>query len=238
MFQESQKRQMESQRELQKSMRELKEFEQVKANSEEILVVIHRGLKAFATLRQQWSQLILFFQSISNLIKCSLSPKLNNFVESADEMSKMSKITKLSKEIVYQSAFQSVKVGYVVNHLASCYLSISRDHLMPLVLQLFQLIILDKDSDKTKIKEKKITLEEGADKAHEAIIDIIQRRNDEYKLSCDRKMQIMDQEMKAIGSGIPEERKREIRKEAEKLQEKVDSVNHNEEEEVDLDEFC
>lgn len=216
-------------------MRELQNFKNIHANSIEILHVIQKGLKAFVAIREQWIKLVKFFQSISNLIEVSLSPQLNNFVKNAENMSKMSVITKVSKEIVYQSAFQAVKVGHVVNHLATSYSSISKDHLMPLVLQLFKLIILDKESDKDEIRRKKMSLEEDAKKANQAIVDIIKKSHDKYMKSYEEKMQVIDKEMKAIAPSISEEKKKEIR---EQVQEDYKKIEASEMADIDLDGFC
>lgn len=219
---EAEKEQLELQKDLQESMRQLESFKQVAATSGEILVIIQKGLEAFAQLKEQWTKLHQFFMSMSTLIRASLSPQINLFVKEAKEMAKIGSSSIAAKEIIYQTAFQSVKVAAVVHHLSDSYCSISKEHLMPLILQLDQLIALDKERDQDKIVLKKSSLGEEAKKAQKAIENIIKKKHRDFQVQSEERMKSIDAEMKLLAlPAIPESRKAAIQEEAKKVVEKV-----------------
>ena len=71
----------ESNDELGKVLAEIAKFDMQKINFEKIRETLIKGIKALAQLREQWGKLVLFFQTISNLIRCSLDTSLKEFIE-------------------------------------------------------------------------------------------------------------------------------------------------------------
>ena len=75
----------ESNDELGNVLADLAKFNMQKINFEKIRETLIKGIKALAKLREQWGKMVRFFQMISNLIKCSMSTSLTEFVESSKQ---------------------------------------------------------------------------------------------------------------------------------------------------------
>ena len=75
----------ESNDELGQALADMAKFSMKKINFEKIRETLIKGIKALAKLREQWGKMLRFFQMISNVIKCSMSTSLEDFVESSKQ---------------------------------------------------------------------------------------------------------------------------------------------------------
>ena len=219
---------METQKQLRESMMRFESFKQIAANSKEILEVIQEGVDAFAKLKYQWCELKMFFDSMANLIKASLSPQMNQFVIEAGAMQGVETTSPLSKEAVYQTAYQAAKVGHVVHHLSDSYCSISKTYLMPLTMKLNELLSLNKDRDAGKITIQRSSLGAEAEQAQSAIRDIIKRKHDAFEVAVDTRMNAIESELRQLAlPPIPASRQTEIKQRTEEVVEKVNEERKN-----------
>ena len=90
-----------------------------KIDFEQIRQVLIRGIKALGELREQWGQLVQFFQMLSNLVKCSLESSLKTFVSQTSKAGKLTEagqvISKTMRDVIFEQAFQANQIAYVVN---------------------------------------------------------------------------------------------------------------------------
>ena len=91
------------------------------------------------------------------------------------------------KETIYKTAYEAVKVAYLVHHLSGSYCNISKNHLIPLVSRLGTLITYDSVKDKKKITEEKINLESKAFEIQEVIIKTIKDNNAKFCQQVDER---------------------------------------------------
>ena len=107
-------KQLEVNRRLQESMMQIAKFEAEGKTHAEVMEVLQQGLKAFGQLKEQWTKLLLFFHSMSNLIETSLGPPLKEFVEHANmiksEKQEGFEPSEFCRELIYQPAKEAVKV--------------------------------------------------------------------------------------------------------------------------------
>ena len=67
---------------LQKTLEELGKFSTEKiADFDKIRETLTKGMKALASVREQWQKLVEFFQFITNIIKVCMKESLTSFVD-------------------------------------------------------------------------------------------------------------------------------------------------------------
>ena len=114
---EALEKQLEVNRRLQENLMQLAKFTAEGKTHGEIMEVLQQGLKAFGQLKQQWTKLLLFFQSMSNLINTSLGPPLKGFVEHANlinnDLQEGFEPSEFCRELIYQPAKEAVKVIFL-----------------------------------------------------------------------------------------------------------------------------
>jgi len=109
-------RQLEVNKRLQEKLMQIAKFEAEGKTHAEIMEVLQQGLKAFGELKEQWTKLLLFFQSMSNLINTSLGPPLKGFIDHANminsERQQGFEPSEFCRELIYQPAKEAVKVRH------------------------------------------------------------------------------------------------------------------------------
>eukprot|EP00092_Neocalanus_flemingeri_P022121 GFUD01023997.1.p1 GENE.GFUD01023997.1~~GFUD01023997.1.p1 ORF type:complete len:725 (+),score=235.41 GFUD01023997.1:49-2223(+) len=159
----------------------LEEYDLQTKELPQLLKVIEEGLVAMGEMKQEWSKLLRFFTSIATIIDAATGPAIKSFedyvsktgekrLKRGDEFEPSDMI----RQQIYGITKEAGKQAFVVNRIAGCYSTISRQHLMPLVAKLNSMIVLDKERDGTKINEHKMALREASAKARYAIDEITQ----------------------------------------------------------------
>ncbi|KAK3093244.1 hypothetical protein FSP39_013117 [Pinctada imbricata] len=190
--------------ELQKVTREIAALNPKKVSFETIQMILAKGIRTFGKLQMQWSRLVLFFQSMSNLIKCSLHTTLHKFVDTASQKRKLEIDVSSSKvfiDMLIEHATQANRIAFAVQNIASTYVAVSDKHLMDRISGLGRLIALDNgnsDDFEERLKNERKQLHEGVEKAQQAITCLM----DQYRLDYNNRI---------------EERKRRFRNEIESV---------------------
>jgi len=210
--------QLKVQMELLKSMKDLASFEHIAANSEKMLEIIVEAIADLGELKKLWRNLTAFFQSMANLIKAAMSPRLVQFSEEVDAIKEVPHAVK--REFIYQTAYNAAKVAHCVNQLADSYYVISGTHLLPLSMKLDKLIGLDKDDDKEEIQTERESLGIEATKAQESIVNIIKSKEIAFDKAVIERMQGLDNELNELPA-IEPAKKAEIKKRAKESVEEV-----------------
>ena len=132
----------ESNKELSKALQSLAEFCPEKiADFDQIRETLIKGIKALASVREQWQKLVEFFQFISNIIKVCQKESLSSFIEYAKVgQERVLAIgyssTDFMRDVIYEQVSQANSASYVVWSIANTYVEISRNHLMSRVASL------------------------------------------------------------------------------------------------------
>merc|ERR1719458_591632 len=198
---------------LNKSLVKISELDTSTASLRDILVMLKAGLALLATLKDQWVTLTQFFQKMANLVKLP-AEKTTNFTEVArdargdDGSIGMGEIT---KNQIFVYAREAVTVGYVVQRLATGYVEFSDKHLMGPIAKLPELMVLDKEEDKSKIQEYKTTIMKGCKEAISELKLIQMREKREFDMALKARMITVKEEFSDLTDTIPTAVKQEIR---------------------------
>jgi hypothetical protein len=159
-------------------------------NHQEVLKVIEEGLVAFGQLKKSWSELQIFFRTMSLLIKSSMGGPMKLFVEQSKELKEYRdegiELSNFHKELINEPMHQAVNVSSLVHHLSGAYGAISKKHLMPMVANLGTLISLDKDKHASQIREEMNNINQKALHVSERISEIIEERREAHERQSHR----------------------------------------------------
>ena len=191
----------------------LAQFKAEGASLREIMGILRKGLKSLAALKEQWNLLIQFFKCMANLIELSISTPLEEFVKSANvigDPDDRMKATQLTKDMIYQPAYEASKTAFLVNGLASAYVDISAQFLMPLAAKLDSLIVLDPDEDKQEIMNQKLEIQNDAKDVQDEIKAIVEAKREDFNAKVEGRIQELQETFDQFVPPIDEDEKAEI----------------------------
>jgi hypothetical protein len=216
---------------LQKSMDKLDQFNSVNATLFETIEVLREGLQSLGELREQWAQLVLFFEEMASLINLNLGKPLKDFVERAKATKNIidqdgkDAIGDYSKETLYEIAYKASSTAFVVNRRADAYHKISQDHLMPTANKIPKLMALDPadPSQFQQMKDGKAQVIAESQASIAAIQEIIKESQEDYENKIEAKKKELDNNFKL--AGIPELESREKRDLENQIKETGENIN-------------
>lgn len=200
----------ESNEELSKVLQSLAEFSPEKiANFDQIRETLIQGIKALASVREQWQKLVEFFQFITNIIKVCQKESLASFVEYAKVGQKRVlgngyAGTDFMRDLIYEQVSQANTTSYVVWSISNTYVEISHNHLMGRLASLGHLIALDPEKERQTIEEKRNELMEGSQEAQEAIRKYVSEAKDHFHEKVTKRIKQIETELlKALPAEDP-----------------------------------
>ncbi|XP_067661981.1 putative uncharacterized protein MYH16 [Haliotis asinina] len=189
-----------------------------KVDFDQIKALLQRGIKAIGEVRTQWGKLVRFFQTISNIIKCSMNENVKTFLQSAEKGKKFRlkyTMSDMLRDMIYVQATDANTMAYMVNNLAEMYVEVSQKHLMDQVASLGELLALDPEKDKTAISRRQTELEAQAKDATASIALLVRQKKSEFDTKVKSRIQRIETEMKAV-LPPPEPIDKEVEKEKKK----------------------
>lgn len=234
---------MESSEKLGNIMAEIAKLDIKKIDFETTRKTLSKGIKTLGELREQWGKIVMFFQMMSNLIKCSLNKSLKGFLEhtkvAQTHALKGFPPSKLKKDMIYKQAFDASKISHVVNMIAGSYVEISNQHLMHRIAGLGKLLSYDHEKDMTQIQRERLLLHEGLQDAQESIKNLVLKRKKEFDDQCVARVNKIKTELKSVLP--PEDPSDTSAKRAQKViqqgMQKVKSVQEDEAIGLNVDDF-
>ena len=191
----------ESNEELSKVLESLVELSPEKlANFDQIRDTLMRGIKALASVREQWQKLVEFFQFITNIIKVCQNESLKSFVEYVRVGQKRVLAngyadSDFMRDLIYEQVSQANTTSYVVWSISNTYVEISRNHLMSRLASLGQLIALDPEKERHTIDLKKAELMEGSKEAQEAIKKLVLEAKEHFHDKVEKRIKQIETEL-------------------------------------------
>ena len=191
----------ESNEELSKVLQSLAELSPEKiANFDQIRDTLMRGIKALASLREQWQKLVEFFQYITNIIKVCQKESLSSFVEYAKVGQKRVMAngyadTDFMRDLIYEQVSQANTTSYVVWSISNTYVEISRNHLMGRLASLGHLIALDPEKERHTIEAKRRKLMEDSEEAQQAIRKSVLDAKDHFHEKVEKRIKQIETEL-------------------------------------------
>ncbi|XP_049908028.1 uncharacterized protein LOC126394930 [Epinephelus moara] len=168
-YEKSVERMERNQKELTEILVEMQSCKIKEIDFETTIKMLVKGLDAMGRVKEQWEKMVRFFQMISNIIKCSLSKTLKDFVSTADDTKKLSYNNKLFvKDMLYNQAFQASNVASLVHMISGTYTEVSSKYLMDRVSSLGKLMAMDKE--KPEFLQERLELQQSCTAAQEGIL--------------------------------------------------------------------
>ena len=179
------------------------------ANFDQIRETLIQGLKALASVREQWQKLVEFFQFITNIIKVCQKESLASFVEYAKVGKKRVLAngyadTDFMRDLIYEQVSQANTTSYLVWSISNVYVEISRKHLMSPLASLGHLIALDPEKERHTIEAKRNELMKGSKEAQEAIKKHVSETKEDFHEKVTKGIKQIETELlKALPSEDP-----------------------------------
>lgn len=179
------------------------------ANFDQIRETLIQGLKALASVREQWQKLVEFFQLITNIIKVCQKESLASFVEYAKVGKKRVLAngyadTDFMRDLIYEQVSQANTTSYLVWSISNVYVEISRKHLMSPLASLGHLIALDPEKERHTIEAKRNELMKGSKEVQEAIKKHVSETKEDFHEKVTKGIEQIETELlKALPSEDP-----------------------------------
>ena len=116
--------------------------------------LLKEGIEQVAELEKQWKMLVLFFEGVANVVQVAMGGAIEDFSKVIDKAASSECLSRFTKKKIIELAFTAYSRCNGVSSVASSYLKISNDFLMPSIVELGTLLALDSEQDAEKIKQK------------------------------------------------------------------------------------
>ncbi|KAF8131746.1 hypothetical protein K438DRAFT_1998837 [Mycena galopus ATCC 62051] len=154
------------QKELTKTIVELTAISLIGANLEQMLPVLRRAVGSFTILRGQFSKLSQFFDSVASLLVDVMGPSVDRWaatLSTAEAQVRRGErekalggvtISAMTRDIIYRQMMTPLKVSMLANKIATVYLSISHDFIIPAQKDVGGMLQFATSTDKAAMIEK------------------------------------------------------------------------------------
>ena len=214
-------RQLKLTKDLHQTLSDLTKFKEENSTQDEVLKQIAKGLEVFGKLKKQWTDLLVFFDGMGNLVNATLGPRLDQFAAIAQtaetQRKKEKELTTLMRQRLFTPAYEATKIAYIVDHLSTTYWKISQQHLMPIVSSFGEMIAM---SDKKEIEAKQRAIQLKASEAAEQIEAFIEQGHRDFEARVQERQRQLEITFKKFVPQLPEE-------EVKKIQEFVQKAKHD-----------
>ncbi|KAL7376780.1 hypothetical protein ABVT39_015681 [Epinephelus coioides] len=201
-YEKSVERMEQNQKELTDILVEMQSCKIKEIDFETTIKMLVKGLDAMGRVKEQWEKMVRFFQMISNIIKCSLSKTLKDFVSTADDTKKLSYNNKLFvKDMLYNQAFQASNVASLVHMISGTYTEVSNKYLMDRVSSLGKLMAMDKE--KPEFLQERLKLQQSCTAAQDGILVLVLKNKKDFERKTDDRMAKIENGLKAILPAVP-----------------------------------
>lgn len=154
------------------------------ADFEVIIDLLSRGLRELAHLKEQWGEMIHFFQTVSSLIGSSMNIRLKSFGDycraEKERVVPGYSLAHFKRDLLYNQVFQASEIAQFLYHVTDSYVDVSKKFLVPNVERLMLLIQLDPDTQKKKIQTRLKDLEAECKTSQREIKTLVQRKKQEF----------------------------------------------------------
>ena len=136
---------------------------------DEIIKVLEEGIKKLAILKEHWTNLVMFFQKISNFVENVANTQIEDFHSAAETTAKSKILDMFVFDMLYTKALKATQASSVVHNMAEIYMNVSTHYIMPSVSSLSKFVVTNR---KTAAVERAKLLEQCSADA-QAIVDLI-----------------------------------------------------------------
>ena len=179
-----------------------------KFDFEEILDVLGKGLVELGYLRQSWGKVVHFFQTISNILSCSMDISLNNFIGLSEITRKHAlqgyNMSHLKRDMLYDQIISVSQIAYFVSHIAETYGEVSKQNIMPAMDGISAILKFNPDTQKMAIKHMMESLKSDCEKAQSEIGLLVNKKGREYDQLVRKRVLSIKSQMRQLAATLQE----------------------------------
>ena len=179
-----------------------------KFDFEEILETLGRGLEELGNLRQSWGKIVHFFQTISNILSCSLNVSLNDFIGLSESTKKHAlqgyNLSHLKRDMLYHQVICVSQIAYFVSHIAETYGEVSNQNIMPAMNGIPALLKFNPETQKTAIKHMMEVLKSDCERAQAEIGLLVNKKGSEFEASVKIRVSNIKTQMQQLAIQLKE----------------------------------
>ncbi|XP_056618356.1 uncharacterized protein LOC130432834 [Triplophysa dalaica] len=168
-----------------------------------------KGMEAMGELQQRWQMMVQFFQMISNIVKTNLSPCLKDFVSTSADTKCLSYNNKLlSKDLIYEQAFQASNIANLVHMISGTYTEVSDRYLMESIGSLSALMTMDRS--RPEFQAARHRFHDSCEAAEKNILKFVLKKKEEFENKSVARQQRIEQELLSVLPPAPPEQMERI----------------------------
>ncbi|KAF8548700.1 hypothetical protein OG21DRAFT_1516026 [Imleria badia] len=175
---------IEGQREITKTIASMTKLSLENATLKEILPVLMQAVKAFTTLRAQFSQMTEFFCNVASLINDVMKPQVTSWVKNIEANSKLVlagvSLTDWARHAMYTQMMGPLKVSMLAERISRTYLRVSDLYIMPAQREVGHLLQFQEDRSeegkrlfKLKLGQAQAAIQEKSQTASQKILELV-----------------------------------------------------------------
>ncbi|XP_029362737.1 uncharacterized protein LOC115046477 [Echeneis naucrates] len=159
--------------------------------------MLKKGLSAMGRVKEQWENMVHFFQMVSGIVRTSLSGPMLEFADQSKSVQTLPYDKRLfTKDILYKQAFQASNIANLVHMIAGTYTQVSNNFLMDRVSSLGRLMAMDKDEPEFEEERKK--LQRSCEAAQKGILALAYANKKQFEDNTNARMLKIDNQLKAL----------------------------------------
>ncbi|XP_013401464.1 uncharacterized protein LOC106167278 [Lingula anatina] len=184
-------------------MQEMSKQDVRRLDLETIRSVLFRGMKALASIRDQWAKLVEFFKMMSHIMECALTVSLEEFTNTVDGSCGDKKVGTLTlshavRDVLFEEAYMAIKISHLVNMLSTTYCEVSKDHIMGRIGVLYHIVAMDPKYQLEDMKYHQRQLLDGCQEAQRKIQELACSNAEEFHATIQERINRIEHEVSAL----------------------------------------
>ncbi|KAF8137146.1 hypothetical protein EV363DRAFT_1534747 [Boletus edulis] len=202
---------IEGQREITKTIASMTKLSLENATLKEILPVLMQAVKAFTTLRAQFSQMTEFFCNVGSLINDVMKPQVTSWVKNIEANSKMVlagvSLSDWARHAMYAQMMGPLKVSMLAERISGTYLRVSDLYIMPAQREVGHLLQFQEDRSEEgkrlftlKLSQAQEAIQEKSQRASQKILELVAEDQKKFVGTINRRLETIQD---TVGRALP-----------------------------------
>jgi hypothetical protein len=202
---------IEGQREITKTIATMTKLSLENATLKEIMPVLMQAVKAFTTLRAQFSQMTQFFCNVSSLINDVMKPQVSSWVKNVEANSQMVlagvSLSDWTRHAMYAQMMGPLKVSMLAERISRTYLRVSDLYIMPAQREVGHLLQFQEDRSEEgkrlfqlKLGMAQAAIQEKSQTASQKILELVAEDQKTFAGTINKRLETIQD---TVGRALP-----------------------------------
>jgi len=196
---EAAERLVKAQKKLTSTIAEMTQISMEETTLEQMLPVLKKAVTTFILFRAQFSKITEFFVNVASLVRDVMAPSVDDWAKALEnKMTKLAgvSLSDLAKQIIYVQMLVPLKVSMLCERIASIYLDVSQQYIMPAQRTVGQMIMFPEEAGGDALLENlrraQKELEQQARGASDGIVALVRREQQTFNQSIETRLAAID----------------------------------------------